>query len=253
MSLRFVTSPGGALGANSSNFSRASYITGAVPVIVPSTGAGVSAVGLVTGLTALNVTSGNCWGVLPAGYLSAAGAGSAAGVYFGQVQSATSILFFNNLLVGINNSFATPASPTAFAGLAGGTFTQVTTVQTAITVTLPGNTMGPNGALMFATGLSNNNSAGAKTLVFFFGSRTASNISNTTNQSQSNLREIFNSGVTNAQVVYPSTGFGASSPAVPLLGTVDTTAAVSLIVQLQVAVATDTCQLDFLKYDVYPG
>lgn len=254
MSLRFVTSPGGGLGANSNNFSRASYIQGAVPVIFPSTGAGVSATGLVTGLTALAISSGNCWGVLPAGYLSAAGAGSAAGVYFGQIQSATSILFFNNTLVGINNSFATPASPTAFSGLAGGTFTQVTTAQTAVTVTIPGNTLGPNGRLFMQIAESNNNSAGLKTTIVQWGGVTMISVAPTTALALVFERTLINEGVTNAQVSQAAgatgtgTGFGN-----PLRFTADTTAPVNLTFNGTLAVATDTMQFDFIWIEVLPS
>lgn len=263
MSLRFVTSlgggglgPSGPSGPLSSNFSRGSYITGAVPIYTPSTGVAVSAVGLVTGLTAINRASGNCWGALPAGYLSAAGAGSAAGIYFGQIQSTTSILFFNNLLAAgsLNNSFSTPASPTAFSGLAGGTFTQVTGNQQVLTIALAANILGPNGYAILDFTQGNNNSAGAKNVVINFGASQIYNTGNTTNVLGRAFHSIVNQGVTNQQLSENVGALGGTGGmGAPALTAVDTTALVNLNIFNNIAVATDWMSLEKIVIMVYPG
>lgn len=223
-----------------------------VPLVAPSTGSAVSSAGVVTGLTAMARSSGNCYGVLPAGYLSSAGAGSAAGVYYGQIQSTTSITFFNNLLT--SGPTVAITSPTAFSGLSGGNFTQVTSAQTALTIPVPANGMGANGRFRARFGESNNNSAGAKTFVLQWAGSTVISAAPTTNQTNAYEHDLANQGVTNSQVSQPAGLIGLGNTAgAPLTFAADTTAANNITLTLQLAVATDWMQIDWLYVELYPG
>lgn len=229
---------------------------GAVPVLsVGSSGATatVSAAGLITGLAALNATYANCFLVLPAGYLSAAGAGSAAGVYYGQGQSTTSVQMFNNLLVGAATSSAIPQNPVAFSGLAGGSGIQVSTAQNAVVLSVPGG-MGPNGWLSSYALLLNNNSAGTKTIQQVFGGTSLGSVPNTANQTFPMIREMFNKGVTNAQVCGGGSGFVAGG--VDTNTAIDTTIAQNWAYQLVLSAPTTTADwamIDVSRLLMYPG
>ena len=194
-------------------------------------------------------SSGNCYGVLPAGYLFS---GSAAGVYYGQIQSTTSIKFFNNLLT--SGPPVTIANPTAFSGLSGGSFTQITTVQTGISITVPGNTMGPNGRTKLEWMGSNNNSAGAKTFAVNFGGFAIFSLAPTTNQQYYAGHIVQNQGVTSSQVAQGTGNLGYSTGAgAPAFGSQDTTGAITIAFVGTLAAATDWMEFSSIIVEEYPN
>lgn len=232
---------------------------GAVPVIYVCTGSAVSATGTVTGLTTLatRLAVGQpVYGILPALYLASSGPGSAAGIYFGLVAGTTSITFFNNLLT--SGPPIAPAVPNAFSGLSGGNFTGQTGAQTAITIPVPANTIGPNGRFRVGYLVSNNNSAGTKSAtVAFGGSNALSTGANTTNQSVFQEHCIMNGGITSgtgAQVSPVSaSGVQVANANQPSSLSIDTTVAQNFTFILNNNTATDWSQYDYFYIEAYPA
>jgi hypothetical protein len=225
-----------------------SLLQNGIPFVTPASGT-ISATGALSGMgVALPTTYANAYFFFPANALSTS---SAAGFYFTQMTSTTAgTVFLNAYTSGI------PAIPVASARVsvtAGqGAYTQISSTTTSISITIPANTMGPNGKLRINLQQSNNNSAGQKSSVIQFGGSNSFNLGQTTNLGMWISREITNQGVTNVQSQTALTAAGpiATSTA-PLYFAVDTTAAVTLNFRFALNTpATDAMTLESCSVEV---
>lgn len=123
--------------------------------------------------------------------------------------------------------------------------TGTTTETTLATITVPANVMGANGRIEITTMWSTTNSANNKTLRVKFGSLTMQSIVMTTNASIQVTAIIANRNNTASQVASPnsSTGTGATTNAVQT-ASIDTTAAVTILITGQLANTGETITLE---------
>lgn len=107
----------------------------------------------------------------PAAYVyfpaDAIASGVPAGWYYTVFSSTTAGTVYNNRYT--SGKPTIPSTPTAFATSAGSVTTQVTTAVTAVIATLPGGSLGPNGALRTEALWQANNSAASKAVSVLFG------------------------------------------------------------------------------------
>lgn len=211
--------------------------------------------GAVTLGTALLLTySGGIWLYFPANAIQA---GSAAGLYWTVMSSTTVGTVYNNTLNGATEVPYYVSSPTAFVTTGPGAFTGVETEVQLGTVTIPANTMGPNGQVVVLTGWEYTNSASTKTPRVRFGGTSGTEYLTdglTTTQTYQHYLSIRNRGVTNKQVghstqVNTSFNHATSTAAV---STVDTTADVLVVISGQ-KVAADQMVLEFADVSVTYG
>lgn len=207
-----------------------------IPIIIPSSGS-FAANGALSGLTALGIAYPNCYMFFPAGAIYA---GSPAGFYFAQMLSTTTANVFNNTFTGTGQP-TIPASPQAFVCAGPGAYAQTTGALPALSIAIPGNSMGVNGRLRMSFTFTNNNSAGNKIPVCAFGGTTFFTTVITTNLNCTISRNIFNSGAPGAQLTDGAVGAvgPGNNAAAPLTLAVDTTVAQNVTVSLNLAVATD--------------
>jgi hypothetical protein len=217
-----------------------------IPIILPSSGS-IGNNGALSGITALATTYSNgCWMYFPAGAIFA---GSVAGVYWVVMSGTTTGTIYQNTIP--TGQPTAPATPLPWVTTGPGAYTQTTaSFITVLTVPVPGASIGPYGRLRALFIFSNNNSAGAKTGQFSFGGTGIAGASNTTNQSAPAEHQIFNRGVTNAQVCQPGSGYVVAAAA-PVLMANDTTQTVNMAYQLELATATDYCQFDTVLLEAY--
>ena len=131
-----------------------------IPFGVPSSGS-IGNNGALTGLTAFPVTYPDMFLYFPAGAIAASGPGSAAGMYYVQMSSATAGTIFNNQPVA--GAPAIPASPTPFVTTGPGAYTQTTGSQlTVLSSTIAAAALGANGELRTLISTSTAATAGAK-------------------------------------------------------------------------------------------
>jgi hypothetical protein len=137
----------------------------------------------------------------------------------------------------------------AISGAALAANTGNTTENTQLTISVPANSMGPNGFLRIITHWSYTANTNSKTVRVKFGGTTFSSIvhaAGTATTSQF-LTLIQNRNATNSQVGAGSTTTGIQTSAVPAIVTasIDTTAAVDLVFTAQcVTSGTDSITLD---------
>ncbi len=213
---------------------------GGVPIYILPTGT-VAANGAITLGTALLVTeSGGLWGYLPAG---AAFAGSAAGFYWIVMSSTTVGTIYNNTYTpGVDDGHV-PATPVPIVAAGPGAYTGVTTEVTAVSATLPGGSMGPNGSVTHRIGTMNNSSAGAKSVLLKWGTTTVSGAGSvTTSTFKGIVSTVTNRGAANSQFS-PAPGqndtTASAGGGVANLMAIDTTANVIISITITLAVATD--------------
>lgn len=223
-------------------------------VYIPSSGT-MGNNGALTLTTALqNIMSDGCWMSLPVGSI-AAGIPAAAGMKYWVVMSSTTVgTVYNNTYTPGTTPPTPPVAPTAFVTTGPGAFTQViSTDVTAYSVTVPANTMGPNGSIDIELWCRANNSAGTKATRCFFGGQNLGPVINlTTGQQQSMVARIANKQNAKKQKNNAS-GRNVSGNAGTLFGTVDTTLAQTLLVNFNVAVATDWVCIDEVRITVNYG
>lgn len=216
---------------------------GGLPLVALSSGS-VSASGAITGITALPLAYPKAFCFFPASTLATSGTGSTAGWYyctFSDTSHGTACL----------NTYSTgpptaPASCTAVTA-GQGSFTGDTSAETALQITVPANSMGAHGVVRFGALVQSNSTGNTKTFALkFSGTGGTAYINNGTSGILSARYDaaISNNGATGAQVgnvAQTSTGsataYGAS------LGTADTTADTTLVVQLTRTTATDNIVL----------
>lgn len=219
-----------------------------IPIIMPSSGT-IGNNGALSGITALATTYSNgCWMYFPAGAIFA---GSVAAVYWVVMSSTTAGTIYQNTIPTGQPTAPSAANLLPWVTTGPGAYTQTTgSFVSVLTVPVPGASIGPYGRLRAFFIFSNNNSAGAKTGQYNFGGTGIAGASNTTNLSAPSEHQIYNRGVTNSQVCQPGGGYAAAA-AGPVLFTQDTTQAVNMSFQTQLATATDFCQFDAILLEAY--
>jgi hypothetical protein len=239
----FLTSDG--ITFNSLNPTRLIAQSG-IPLILPSSGT-LSAVGALSGITALAATYPNCWMFFPANAIATT---SAAGMYFVQMSSTTAGTVFQNTFT--SGSPTIPAASALIPCTTASNYTTLTaTNESVVTIPIPANSMGANGRIALRFGATNNNSAGAKQANVLWAGASLGGTSNTTNLFSPMGKYVINRGVTNSQFSDSGGGYAAAAGA-PVLSSQDTTAAVNLALALNLATATDTCQIDYFYIEVTP-
>jgi hypothetical protein len=219
----------------------------AVPVGIAPTGS-VAANGALTLGTATVLTYGpsgaapGIWWYLPAG---AAFAGSPAGAYWCVMTSTTLGTIYNNVLA-VPGPLTPPATPTPISAAGPGAYTGLTTVQNLIGVVVPGNSMGPNGAIFQRFVYSATNSAGIKSFAQSFGGTTLAGSQLATTLTSQLLTQMHNRSVTNQQVtVVSGTAIAGSN--------IDSTVNQNLLYTCTLAAATDWVVIEGGFAQLMPG
>ena len=232
--------------------SRQTLAQSGVPVGIGSSGT-VGANGAVTLTTAMAVTYPSIWLYFPAGALFAA---SVAGFYYCTMSSTTAAQAYN-----IRLTSGSPYIPTAAALVAGaivdagpGAYTQTTsTILDAITIAIPGGTMGPNGALVLTNEATAPTNVNAKAVWHSFGGSSLGNVVIINASQVARLKKyLTNRGAQNQQFL-SSLNSDAVSVGAPLLLTVDTSAAQSMVTRVQLNVATDYLVVESQLLEVFPA
>lgn len=221
----------------------------AIPFILAPTGT-MANNGAITLGTALPMIYAKAYIHLPA---NAIVAGSAAGWYYVVMASTTVGQVFNNTYVA--GLPAIPGIPTAFVTTGPGAYAGVTTLQTAQSISVPANSMGPNGVIRYSFTMTCPSNANNKTVFASYGAFSPADIIVTTNPAATLTRSFANRGVTNSQISDGGTGlFGPGlSGGVPNAGAIDSTVAQNFVFQPQLAVATDYLVLEKFLIEVIPG
>lgn len=208
---------------------------GGIPLIGLSSGS-VAANGAISGITALPLAypSAYCW--FPANALATA---IAAGWYYCTFSTTTvGVAFLSTYTSGVATI---PASPTAVTD-GKGAFTGDTGEEFGQTIAVPANALGTTGILRVRFNTSQVNNANVKTIhvrysgnggTLFFNSQV------TSAAASSIALEIANTGATNQQLASSFIYAGAGVAGSGVLGTIDTTAATTLVFTQQRATATD--------------
>jgi hypothetical protein len=221
-----------------------------IPFVLVSSGT-MGNDGALSGFTAVAAAYPNAYVYLPAGAIAS---GSAAGWYYAVFSSTTAATVYNNAYS--SGTPAIPASPTAFVTTGPGAFTQTTgSLITAYALTIPGNTIGPNGSIRVTGAISYDNDGNSKTLGLSYGGTSLGLSSQTTSLNQGLLGGFSNRGATNVQG--PLTGrnltTGTTTSAF-LYGAVDSTVSQTLALSLELnTAATDTITLESIVVELIPG
>lgn len=130
--------------------------------------------------------------------------------------------------------------------------TNVTTEETAATITIPAGLMGAGGSIRVSVLATVTNGVSNKTIRIKFGGTAMSTLTVTTVATVRMVTDIQNRGLTNSQVSMPTGAIGTSASAV-VTAAIDTTAAVSLTITTQKATGTDTCTIEGYIVEVFPA
>ena len=210
---------------------------GGVPIYVAPDGS-MAANGALTLSVALGATEPNAWLYFPAG---AVASGSAEGFYFTKMSSTTLGTVYAETYTPGTTSPSVPETNTAISDAGPGAYTGVTAEVIAVSVTLPANSMGPNGRLTNSVTFDGSTGAGIKTFKTKFGGQLVYTTAvTTTTTALSRLTTIQNSGVTNRQTIPANRiDIGTGNARIAPIA-IDTTAAVVLSITLQTSAgATD--------------
>jgi hypothetical protein len=227
------------------------YLRFGVPVLYPSSGS-MANNGVLTLTTATPFVMANTWIYLPAGAISS---GSAAGVYYAQCTTTTACTVYNITLPAGTAPYS-PGTLTAFSTTGPGAYTQTTGTTISLTsISIPGGTLGPTGAMgIMWYGLRPNN-ADAVTTTLTFGGNTFAIVSSASANWYGAARMIKNISLGTTQwVLDPTTsnssdiGFGTTAPGA---FTVNTNVAQSLGFTVNLATATDYYILTDATIEVY--
>lgn len=210
-----------------------------LPVILPPSGT-IGNNGALTVGTSLQTTWANCYMYFPSGAIAS---GSAAGVYFVQMSSATVGTIYNNTLA--SGAPVIPASPTPFATTGPGAYTQTTASNIALlTLPIPGNSFGANGKLVYEGAWVVLNNADTKSYTISYGGTNVQATSSGASLAWLGFyRTIHNRGSTGAQTflstaVTPSSDISNQASGFTS-GGVDTTQNQNLVINANIATATD--------------
>lgn len=234
----------------------------AVPFIYGDSG-NVAANGADTLGTALPVAYPNAYKWYPAG---AVFAGSVAGWYFIQMSSTTAATVFNNVYT--SGQPTIPAVPTPIVAAGPGAYTATTGATTAVTFPVNGTMVGANGGVLNLTAMvAVNNSAGNKIPLLSIGGVTLLTSTLTTTTGNVYQQTLFMRAQPLASTVNAYTGpqaafgavagaLGAQTPAYSATTGLERAALgvpPTLLVSLNVAVATDFIVLEGLFAEAYYG
>lgn len=220
----------------------------AIPFIGLSSGS-VSSVGAISGITALPTTYANAYCWFPANALATA---IAAGWYYCTFSGTSAgTAFLNTYTSGIPTL---PASPTAVID-GKGAFTGDTGEEFGLTITVPANTIGPNGGLKIELASIATSNANNKTTSIRYSGNAGTQVQASIKASYANRWDralIMNRGVTNSQAA-TSGGIEAGLIAGPLLSypTVDTTASSTIVISQTRATATDNVAIESLYIELF--
>lgn len=188
---------------------------------------------------------------VPAGAI-ATGVPAAQAWYYCTWQSTTAATFFNNVYT--SGTPTIPASPTAFVTTGPGAFTQtVGSNIAAYTLAIAGNTIGVNGGLLVLISKSNNNSAGVKTFTGSYSTFNFATFGPSTQPGGGGTGGFINRAATNVQVSFPAVSWAANMAGTTAYGAIDSTASQNLVLNLQLATATDTITLESTVVELLPG
>lgn len=218
-----------------------------IPFVLVSSGT-MGNNGVLSGITALPTTYPSAYFYFPAGAIAS---GSAAGFYYGVCSSTTAATIYNNTYT--SGTPQIPNTPTPFVTTGPGAYTQTTGSNiAAYTLVIPGNTIGPNGSIWLVGSRSNNNSAGFKTLTGNYGSYAFGTLAETTQTGFVIAGGFSNRGVANVQVTLYNGVLGTGAGA-QVFGAIDSTSTQNLVMNMQLATATDTMALESLVAQLIPG
>jgi len=166
-----------------------------VPLVLVSSGS-MANNGAITLTTALPFAYAACFMYLPAGAIVT---GSSAGWYYAVMSSTTQATVYNNTYTtGVPTR---QASPTPFVTTGPGAYTQTTgSAVTALSVAVPGGSMGPNGRLSVVKLGSLANTANNKVVETFLGGSVFASYTFTTSNTYRAIDDICNAGVENANI-----------------------------------------------------
>lgn len=206
----------------------------AVPIIVPSSGSS-NGTGQITMTTALPyVPSGTVQVCLPAGVV----VGDATGGLYSATFSSTTVCQLAGSPVTANAAY-----------------TQRLTSYTAVTVAVPGGTMGANGALQYDVHFTGPNNANAKSWAILYGGQSQAVGGNFTTGLGGGVEgKTVNRNNTSAQVGYSLGAYGGSGGGGAVsYGSVDSTVAQNFTITVNLAAATDYMILEAYGLTAIPG
>jgi hypothetical protein len=222
-----------------------------IPFVLVSSGT-MGNNGALSGLTAVASIYPNAYVYLPSGAISS---GSAAGWYYAVFSSTTAATVYNNTYT--SGTPTIPTSPTAFATTGPGAYTQTTGSNiAAYTLAIAGNTIGVNGTISVTGNRSNNNSAGGKQITVNYGSYVFGIRSQTTDLNIAIVSGFANRGVANVQAPIANALMnvaGSGTAAALVFGAIDSTTSQNLVINMQLATATDTMTLENIVVQLIPG
>ena len=213
-----------------------------LPIAMPSSGS-IGNNCAITGLTAMPYTYPAIYLYFPAGAISS---GSAAGLYYTVMSSATAGTCYNNKYT--SGTPAIPASPVAFSTTGPGAFTQTTgTYESMFNVNVPAGAIGLNGEVQIDFPVTVNNTSNNKLQALYAtgGQLVASATLTTASQTYSyRMRNVDNQSI---QFTTAASG-GLSSRS-----TVATGSGLNLIEYCQLATATDYCIIEGFSIKLAPN
>ena len=240
--------PGGATGVNPLVIAKS-----AIPFINISSGS-IGNNGALSGVTALGRTFSNgAYCYFPA---NAIAAGVSAGWYWTVFSSTTAGTIYNSTYT---SGVPVIGTTTAFSTTGPGAYTGDTTALAGPSTSIPAGAIGANGSLRVGGHLSVNNTAGTKQAAAKYSGAAGTTIYATgANASVTGVRMDFdthNVGLTGAQITsggYFNTSGGIAAVG-PTASAIDTTAATTLVWQLQKNTATDNMILETYRVELLYG
>ncbi len=220
-----------------------------IPFVLVSSGT-MGNNGALSGITAVAAAYPNAYVYLPAGAIAS---GSLAGWYYAVFSSTTAATVYNNTYT--SGTPQIPVSPTAFATTGPGNYTQTTGSNiAAYTLAIAGNTIGVNGSIEVKGARTSNNTAGAKTLELDYSTFTLGALGVSTSLQAGFLSGFSNRAASNVQsALYNQILSLGSTTAVPTFGAINSTQSQNLVVNMQLATATDTMTLENIVVQLIPG
>lgn len=241
----------GSVGIGTSKPALNALLASGIAMLLPSSGS-VAANGALTLTTAIPLAGGYFWGCymyFPAG---AVFAGSAAGMYFVKMSSATLGTIYADRYTSGNPII--PSAPTPIVAAGPGAYTQSTSAIDLVRLTIQAGSMGPNGRLLIQPAFVFPNNANNKTMSVYFGGSVLFGKTRTTATQETPMVDLRNRGVQTRQFSAWATSGGpaAASTAGVVNLAIDTTADTSLIMRGQLADAADYIILESQSVDMYP-
>lgn len=212
---------------------------GGIPLIGLSSGS-VAAGGAISAITALPYIVPAAYCYFPANILAPA---IAAGWYYCTFSSTTAGTAFLNTYT--SDTPTIPASPTAVTA-GQGAFTGDTGEEFGVTITLPANSLGTTGRVRVIASTLQTSNANAKTLRLRWSGNAGTIFMAQPGASVSGngfVGSLINTGATNQNVSTTEGASMANMTTASAVGTVDTTAASTIVLSIQRGIATDNLML----------